>query len=117
DYKRTEYLEYQDDTYVYYVKAVPKQAAVQSGSGSSRKSTGNEARERNISDPDGMKRKEQQTSTMNLPEEGLHIAEQFRTTEKPIHKEPVDTQEIFPDIDFEAKLEETLNDIDKDIIQ
>lgn len=117
DYKRTEYLEYQDDTYVYYVKAVPKQAAVKSVSGSSRKSTGNEAGKRSVSEHDDMKRKEQETSTVNRPEEALHIAEQFQTTEKPIHREPVDTQEIFPDIDFEAKLEETLNDIDKDIIQ
>lgn len=27
DYRKTEYLQYQDDTYVYYVKAVPKEAA------------------------------------------------------------------------------------------
>lgn len=113
DYKRTEYLEYQDDTYVYYVKAVPKQAAFNSGS--PRHSAGNGTKKRNIPEHDERKRKEQETSTMNLSEEGLHIAEQFRTTEKPIIKEPVDTQEIFPDIDFEAKLEETLNDIDKDI--
>lgn len=113
DYKRTEYLEYQDDAYVYYVKAVPKQAAANSGS--TWHSTGNRVKKRNIPDHDEMKRKDKETSTKNLSEEGLHIAEQFRTTEKPIKKEPEDTQEIFPDIDFEAKLEETLHDIDKDI--
>lgn len=115
DYKRTEYLEYQDDNYVYFVKAVPKMAA----QGTripvhGQKKPGRSEDVDHLSSNHVERLKQQDIADKDLEDE-LKIAQQYRTMEKPEQTVTMDTQTIFPDVDFETKLEESLKDIDKDI--
>lgn len=73
DYRKSEFLQYQDDDYVYYVKAVPRIAGMQA--------------ERQKVGKDEKHSEERQLEQDTIPE---------------------DAEPDFSDIDFEARLEETL---------
>ncbi|MDO5134850.1 MAG: hypothetical protein Q4D55_02250 [Eubacteriales bacterium] len=102
DYSRTERLEYEDDEYVYYVKAVPK-ASVTTSERSIKKINAEPVREE--------KRAEE--------EDAYYGAPRSREKEKPRRKKasPVHTQPRMvqspksDDVDFEKKLEESLKDL------
>lgn len=102
DYSRTERLEYEDDEYIYYVKAVPK-ASVSTSERSIKKINAEPVRE------------EKKTEEVR----GNYANPIFRDDEKPRRKKasphtgsarPVQ-RPVMKDIDFEKKLEESLRDL------
>ena len=103
DYTRTEYVQYEDDDYVYYVKAVPK-ASVATSERSIKKINAEPVRE---------ERKAEDNS-------GTYANPIFRQDEKPKRKKASPAADRKPrqaekpaakDIDFEKKLEESLKDL------
>ena len=103
DYSRAERLEYEDDEYFYYVKAVPK-ASVATSERSIKKINAEPVRE---------ERKAEDNS-------GTYANPIFRQDEKPKRKKASPAADRKPrqaekpaakDIDFEKKLEESLKDL------
>lgn len=100
DYTRTERLEYEDDDYYYYVKAVPK-ALVTTSERSIKKINGDPARES----------RKGQERVVNYTEP------LFQGEEPPVQEEeaqddmPVIRDSGMDDVDFEKKLEESLKDL------
>lgn len=118
DYRRTEYLEYQDDTYVYYVKAVPKAAA------RTRRFPQPADREQRNEQPvrfeqnDGNggaaeKRRAYPVEEEKIPYETLariYGDERMVSPDRLGKEAPVEEPADLPEIDFEARLEETLKE-------
>lgn len=102
DYTRTERLEYEDDEYYYYVKAVPK-ASVTSSERSIKKINGYSSREE--------RRGEEGIVSFSDPifqgEEKPHRPKKRKTETAA----PVVSNDDIDDIDFEKKLEESLRDL------
>lgn len=101
DYTRIERLEYQDDEYFYYVKAVPK-AAVSTSERSIKKISGGSAREE--------RRAEENVVSYSAP------VFQGAGRRRPVRNYERDEQQELPitdldDVDFEKKLEESLRDL------
>ena len=96
DYTRTERLEYEDDDYYYYVKAVPKALVATS--------------ERSIKKINGESAREERKSAERVVNYSTPL---FQGEEPPKKKKRV--QEVqkadIDDIDFEKKLEESLKDM------
>lgn len=102
DYTRTERLEYEDDEYYYYVKAVPK-ALVSSSERSIKKINADPSRE-----------ERKQTERVVRYNEPLFQGEEppRRKTRKPAaEEEPILKKKAVEGVDFEKKLEESLKDL------
>lgn len=103
DYTRTERLEYEDDEYYYYVKAVPK-AVVTSSERSIKKINASPSRD-----------ERKQTERVVKYNEPLFQGEEpVRKTkdEKSVHEEDIMIRKPAVDkVDFEKKLEESLRDL------
>ena len=101
DYTRTERLEYEDDDYYYYVKAVPK-ALVTTSERNIKKSTATLAREP----------RKGQEKVVNYSDPLFQGEESPREAEEEIQDDvPVVAKADMEDIDFERKLEESLKDL------
>ena len=100
DYTRTERLEYEDDDYYYYVKAVPK-ALVATSERSIKKINGESNREERKSS----ERVVNYSAPLFQGEESLKKKAQKNEESAVIEKADMD------DIDFEKKLEESLKDL------
>ena len=103
DYSRTERLEYEDDEYFYYVKAVPK-ASVATSERSIKKINAEPVRE----DRRQESRRDGGTAA------GTHYGEDRtgkRKTPPPRKAEPIRENPHMDDVDFEKKLEESLKDL------
>ncbi len=98
DYSRTERLEYEDDEYYYYVKAVPK-AAVATSERSVKRITGHGKEDR---------RSEEVVSYEKSRSRGSSKKTKKRTSEM---SAPVQAPADVEKIDFEKKLEESLKDL------
>ena len=104
DYTRTERLEYEDDDYYYYVKAVPK-ALVATSERSIKKINGEADREE--------RRTSEKTADYTAPLFQNELKSEKRSAKrKPVQEEAsvVEKADI-DDIDFEKKLEESLKDL------
>ena len=104
DYTRTERLEYEDDDYYYYVKAVPK-ALVATSERSIKKINGEADREE--------RRTSEKTADYTAPFfQNEPKSEKRSAKRKPVQEEAsvVEKADI-DDIDFEKKLEESLKDL------
>ena len=104
DYTRTERLEYEDDEYYYYVKAVPK-ALVATSERSIKKINGETDREE--------RRVSEKTADYTAPLFQKETKSENRSAKrKPVQEESsvVEKADI-DDIDFEKKLEESLKDL------
>lgn len=102
DYTRTERLEYEDDEYYYYVKAVPK-ALVTSSERSIKKINGEPGREERKSAERVVNYKE----PLFQGEEPVRRKKTVPADEKP----SVVQKASMSDVDFEKKLEESLKDL------
>lgn len=103
DYTRIERLEYEDDEYYYYVKAVPK-ASVATSERSIKKISGGPVREE--------RRGEESVVSYASPVfQGMERP--FRRQEEPEPEEETDMLRTadMDDVDFEKKLEESLRDL------
>lgn len=101
DYSRTERLEYEDDEYFYYVKAVPK-ASVATSERSIKKINAEPVREE--------RRTEESAGTYANPIfHGDDKARKRKASPAPRQARPV--QKPVKDVDFEKKLEESLKDL------
>lgn len=99
DYSRTERLEYEDDEYYYYVKAVPKSSVATS--------------ERSIKKINAVPAREERKTEDNVVSYGsplYHGEEAPRRKSRP-QTNPARRQADLDDIDFEKKLEESLKDL------
>ena len=98
DYTRTERLEYEDDEYYYYVKAVPKAAVATS--------------ERSIKKINAEPAKEEKQADAQVVSYANPI---FHGDDEPVQETeeagPVERNKEIEDIDFEKKLEESLKDL------
>ena len=104
DYSRTEYVQYEDDEYYYYVKAVPK-ALVATSERSIKKINGEADREE--------RRVSEKTADYTAPLFQKETKSENRSAKrKPVQEESsvVEKADI-DDIDFEKKLEESLKDL------
>ena len=104
DYSRTERLQYEDDEYIYYVKAVPK-ASVATMERSIKKINAEPVREerrpeeRREAAPAGAHRTADEKSGKR------------KAAPKPMQVKPVQDDSQMEDVDFEKKLEESLKDL------
>lgn len=99
DYTRTERLEYEDDEYYYYVKAVPK-ATVATSERSIKKINGDSSRDQ----------KQPQDNVVSYANPIFHGEE----TAEPVQEEdaaPVERKKDIDSVDFEKKLEESLKNL------
>ena len=98
DYSRTERLEYEDDEYYYYVKAVPKASVATS--------------ERSIKKINAEPEKEERQAQEQVVSYANPI---FHGDDEAVQEEeeavPVERNRKIEDIDFEKKLEESLKDL------
>ena len=96
DYTRTERLEYEDDEYYYYVKAVPKASVATS--------------ERSIKKINAEPEKEERQAQEQVISYANPI---FHGDDEAVQEEavPVERNREIEDIDFEKKLEESLKDL------
>ena len=110
DYSRTERLEYEDDEYYYYVKAVPK-AVVATSERSIKKINAEPIREEKKKDNTAVsyKTKTAQNKKEPLPEERTEILAQMPKDvfESKVNETPKEVDKI----DFEKQLEESLKDL------
>ena len=98
DYSRTERLEYEDDEYYYYVKAVPKAAVATS--------------ERSIKKINGEPAREEKDATDNVVSYANPIFHGEEDAVQPTEEaEPVVRKTNVDHVDFEKKLEESLKDL------
>ena len=98
DYSRTERLEYEDDEYYYYVKAVPKAAVATS--------------ERSIKKINGEPAREEKDATDNVVSYANPIFHGEEDAVQPTEEaEPVVRKANVDHVDFEKKLEESLKDL------
>lgn len=103
DYTRTERLEYEDDEYYYYVKAVPK-ALVSSSERSIKKINGEAAREEH--------KAAEKVVKYNEPLfQGEEPVRKKKAVRHPDEKPSVVQKADMSDVDFEKKLEESLKDL------
>lgn len=103
DYSRIERLEYQDDEYFYYVKAVPK-ASVSTSERSIKKISGGPVREE--------RRMEESVVSYSSPVfQGVEGQRTRRKYDPDGHEDPVMPITDLDDVDFEKKLEESLRDL------
>lgn len=103
DYTRTERLEYEDDEYYYYVKAVPK-ALVTTSERSIKKINAEPVREE--------RKQTERVVKYNEPLFQGEEAPRRRKKESPVQdEETVIRKPIVDDVDFEKKLEESLKDL------
>lgn len=98
DYTRTERLEYEDDEYYYYVKAVPK-AAVATSERSIKKINGDSAKDE----------KQPQDNIVSYANPIFHGDEE--TAQEPEDAAPVERKKDIDSVDFEKKLEESLKNL------
>ncbi len=101
DYSRTERLNYEDDEYYYYVKAVPK-ATVSTSKRSIKRITGQ---------PSGSERKSSDPVVSYEPHPGREELPPLQYTRRTEEAPPVETAVDVDRIDFEKKLEESLKDL------
>ena len=107
DYTRTERLEYEDDDYYYYVKAVPK-ALVATSERSIKKINAEPVREE--------KKKEESVLSYNRKDKKEKLSErkEQKTVQKPgkfSESTVIETPKEVDEIDFEKQLEESLKDL------
>lgn len=118
DYSRTERLEYEDDEYYYYVKAVPK-AVVSTSERSIKKINAEPARESHKPSKETSKKENNKTvKESRKPIEKAASAPKKESKEKKDNFETVEIEKPsvvdnvdLDDIDFEKKLEESLKDL------
>lgn len=106
DYSRTERLEYEDDEYFYYVKAVPK-ASVSTSERSIKKINGEPIREERRSE-------EKKAVSFTEPTQAVSDKPKKRRTAPaptPRKAKPISKEDDMDEIDFEKKLEESLKDL------
>ena len=101
DYSRTERLNYEDDEYYYYVKAVPK-ATVSTSKRSIKKITGQ---------PSGAERVSADPIVTYEPHPGKESRPGILPSRRPDEAAPVDPVDQIDQVDFEKKLEESLKDL------
>ncbi len=99
DYSRTERLEYEDDEYYYYVKAVPK-ASVSTSERSIKRITAQPAKEE----------KKAEVDVASYANPIFHSEEKKKKAEVEKMVSPVSRTEV-DEVDFEKKLEESLKDL------
>lgn len=103
DYTRTERLEYEDDDYYYYVKAVPK-ALVATSERSIKKINGEPMRDE--------KKQTERVVNFSAPLfQGVVPPEQPKAEQDPAENTAAIEKADLDDIDFEKKLEESLKDL------
>ena len=103
DYTRTERLEYEDDDYYYYVKAVPK-ALVATSERSIKKINGEPMRDE--------KKQTERVVNFSAPLfQGVVPPEQPKAEQDPAENTVAIEKADLDDIDFEKKLEESLKDL------
>lgn len=102
DYSRTERLEYEDDEYIYYVKAVPK-ASVSTSERSIKKINAEPVREEKKTD-------ENNVTYANPIFQGDETARRKKASPHSGSARPVQKPAV-KDVDFEKKLEESLRDL------
>ena len=98
DYTRTERLEYEDDEYYYYVKAVPK-ACVTTSERSIKKINGSSAKDERPA----------QDNVVSYANPIFHGGEKAVTTDEAAA--PVERKKDIDSVDFEKKLEESLKNL------
>ena len=98
DYTRTERLEYEDDEYYYYVKAVPK-ACVTTSERSIKKINGSSAKDERPA----------QDNVVSYANPIFHGDEKAVTTDEAAA--PVERKKDIDSVDFEKKLEESLKNL------
>ena len=98
DYTRTERLEYEDDEYYYYVKAVPK-ACVTTSERSIKKINGSFAKDERPA----------QDNVVSYANPIFHGDEKAVTTDEAAA--PVERKKDIDSVDFEEKLEESLKNL------
>ena len=98
DYTRTERLEYEDDEYYYYVKAVPK-ACVTTSERSIKKISGSSAKDERPA----------QDNVVSYANPIFHGDEKAVTTDEAAA--PVERKKDIDSVDFEKKLEESLKNL------
>ena len=98
DYTRTERLEYEDDEYYYYVKAVPK-ACVTTSERSIKKINGSSAKDERPA----------QDNVVSYANPIFHGDEKAVTTDEAAA--PVERKKNIDSVDFEKKLEESLKNL------
>ena len=98
DYTRTERLEYEDDEYYYYVKAVPK-ATVTTSERSIKKINGDSAKSE----------KQSQDNIVSYANPIFHGEEKVVQTSE--DAAPVEHKKDIDSVDFEKKLEESLKNL------
>ena len=104
DYTRTERLEYQDDEYYYYVKAVPK-ASVATSKRSIKKITGHPSKEEKV-------RHDPVVSYEAIPQSAQRpVRPAPAPAPAPVPAPPVNTAVSTDTVDYEKKLEESLKDL------
>lgn len=106
DYTRTERLEYEDDEYYYFVKAVPK-AAVANSERSIKKING---------EPSRGEKKAEENVVSSYGEPAFQGGKKQARPARALREEKRDEAPVLPktdlsDIDFEKKLEESLKDL------
>lgn len=108
DYTRTEYLQYEDDDYYYYVKAVPKRSIAQK-----------QVVVKTIQEgPSASAEQEPETAPVHqpgpVPQETIAFTGLIREEEKPLQAsrpEAFNTENPGKETDFQEKLEESLKDL------
>lgn len=100
DYTRTELLEFEDDDYFYYVKAVPK-ASVSTSARKIRKINGTQKREVVFD--------EEPKEEVSIMKDGIQVPENTFVS----GDASVESESVLPqlEVDFEKKLEESLKDL------
>ncbi len=109
DYSRTERLEYEDDEYYYYVKAVPK-AVVATSERSIKKINAEPVREEKKKDNTAVSYKTKTAPTKKEPLSDKKI-EPVQTPENIFESTVNETPKEVDKIDFEKQLEESLKDL------
>ena len=109
DYSRTEYLQYEDDDYYYYVKAVPKRSISQ------RQVVVKTIREDVHADAAGEPQQTPVQQPGTVPQETIAFTGLIREEEKaqqaPVSESSTYAEKPDKEVDFQEKLEESLKDL------
>lgn len=115
DYSRTERLEYEDDEYYYYVKAVPKATVATSERNIKKINAAPEREEENKPNKKGaeyvVSRSREQWEPQGESLDSIPTERMERTSELEADALPLKDASEIKEVDFEKKLEESLKDL------